>query len=89
MPEPAGPPESSPEFAAILCLTMAALGRDPKLFKETLESAGQIAEHISTMDLSVVRMRSPREDAKVRQDFAQAAVWLATAEDRAAKIGLT
>ena len=88
MPEGTDLPDSSPEFAALLCLAMAVLGDDPKLFREAFDSASRIAEHISKMDLSLVRMRSPREDAKVRQDCAQAAAWLRSAISRAEKIGL-
>lgn len=72
----------------MLCLAMAVLGDDPKLFRDSFDSAGRIADHISKMDLSVVRLRTPREDAKVRQDFAEAAVWLRGAISRAEKIGI-
>lgn len=68
-------PESSPEFAAMACLLMAVVG-DPKQIKAALEGGADIAHAISTMDMTVIRLRSKVHDERVRKDFALAEAWL-------------
>jgi hypothetical protein len=86
-PEAVAPPESSPEFATILCLAVAVLGDDSKVIRDAFSNGSEIAKHVSTMDLSVIRLRGRHEDARVKRDFAQAAIWLGAFEERFKRIG--